>query len=103
MKIPSPAQAIPEPKHLESNEFLYLAGLHLEQYRHATRKPEDYFRETLARDRGDIRCNLALGRLFYRRGLYCESEDCFRIAVERATRHNPNPVDGESFYNLGLA
>jgi tetratricopeptide (TPR) repeat protein len=103
VEIPSPAQAIPEPKQLDSNESLYLAGLHLEQYRHATRKPEHYFREALGRDRGDIRCNLALGRLLHRRGLYRESEDCFRIAVARATRHNPNPADGEAYYNLGLA
>ena len=48
VEIPSPAQAIPEPKQLDSNESLFLAGLHLEQYRHATRKPEHYFREALA-------------------------------------------------------
>ena len=55
------------------------------------------------RDPGDIRCNLALGKLLYRRGQYRGAEEHFRAAIERATRHNPNPADGECHYNLGLA
>jgi hypothetical protein len=34
--IPDPAKAIGDPKNISTNEALYLAGLHLEQYRHAT-------------------------------------------------------------------
>ena len=101
--IPEPARAIAGPEQIDSIESLYLAGMHLEQYRHATRRPEEYFREALLRDPGDIRCNLALGRIHYRRGLYRQAEHHFRIAVERATRHNPNPADGECHYDLGLA
>jgi tetratricopeptide (TPR) repeat protein len=100
--IPKPARAIAEPKKIDSNESLYLAGLHLEQYRHATRRSEDYYREALSRDAGDLRCNLALGRSLYRRGLFRDAEHCFRAAIKRATRHNPNPVDGECHYLLGL-
>ena len=48
---PSRAQAIARPEEIDSTESLYLAGLHLEQYRHATRQPEDYFREALLRIR----------------------------------------------------
>jgi tetratricopeptide (TPR) repeat protein len=101
--FPALAQAIGRPEDIDSNESLYLAGLHLEQYRHATRQPEDYFREALLRDPGDIRCNLALGRTLYRHGQYRTAESLFRAAVERATRHNPNPADGECHYDLGLA
>jgi tetratricopeptide (TPR) repeat protein len=102
-KMPEPAQAIVAPEDLPSVESLYLAGLHLEQYRHATRRPEEYYREALRRDAGDLRCNQALGALLYRRGMYREAERCFRLAVERATTHNPNPADGDCFYFLGLA
>jgi tetratricopeptide (TPR) repeat protein len=101
--IPEPARAIAEPNKIESNELLYLAGLHLEQYRHATRRAEDYYREALSRDPSDLRCNLALGRSVYRRGLFRDAELCFRAAIKRATRHNPNPIDGECYYLLGLA
>ena len=100
--IPDPASPIPEPALVESTEALYLAGLHLEQYRHATYAPEDYYMEALRRDATDSRSNHALGLLYLRRGLYQKAEKYFRVAVDKITRHNPNPVDGEPLYNLGI-
>ena len=41
--MPEPALAIAESRKLTGSEALLLAGLHLEQYRHATREPEDYY------------------------------------------------------------
>ncbi len=101
--VPTPARSIGSPEQLDSVEALYLAGMHLEQYRHATRAPEDYYREGLRRDPGDARCNNALGRLLLRRGCFADAEPLFRVAIARLTRHNPNPYDGEPYYNLGLA
>ena len=102
-KIPEPAREIPEPVEMDSTESLFLGGVHLEQYRHATRRAEDYYREALLRDPGDLRCNLAYGGLLYRRGNFRAAEQSFRSAVERATRHNPNPADGQCYYLLGLS
>ncbi|CUH94786.1 hypothetical protein P22_0852 [Propionispora sp. 2/2-37] len=101
---PAPARAIPaDPKELPTNEALYLAGLHLEQYRHATYEPDRYYLEGLSRDPEDLRINNAYGVLLLRRGWFVESEKYFRAAVKTATRHNPNPYDGEPYYNLGLS
>jgi tetratricopeptide (TPR) repeat protein len=91
------------PADIASNEELYLTGLHLEQYRHATRPAEEYWREALRRDGGDSRANNALGRWHLRRGEFDAAETCLRAAVARLTALNPNPYDGEAFYNLGLA
>src|SRR5439155_2784243 len=101
--IPDPANPIPTPEKVETIEELYLAGLHLEQYRHATYSPLDYYNEGLKRDAGDIRCNNGLGLLYLRRGQFADAEAHFRIAIKRITKHNPNPYDGECLYNLGLA
>lgn len=101
--IPAPATAAPSPEDVPSNEELFFHGLHLEQYRHATYRPEPYYEEALRRDPGDSRCNNALGLLLYRAGRFTESEPYFRRAIERITQRNPNPYDGEAFYNLGLA
>lgn len=101
--LPDPARAIDGPAGLDSVESLVLAGLHLEQYRHATREPGDYYGEALRRDPGSLLANTALGRLLYRRGRFPEAEACLRRAIERSTRHNPNPLDGEPQYLLGLA
>lgn len=102
-ELPDPATEPPEPRQVTSTEELYLTGLHLEQYRHATRSPEPYWREGLNRDPGDARLNNAIGLLHLRKGEFAEAEDHFARAIRRLTFRNPNPYDGEPFYNLGLA
>ena len=92
----------PEPKDCKTTEDLYLFGLHIEQYRHATYCAEDYYLEGLRRDETDIRLNNAYGLLLLKRGQFAESEPYFRKAIEKATRSNPNPYDSEPYYNLGL-
>jgi tetratricopeptide (TPR) repeat protein len=101
--IPEPAKAIGDPKDIPTNEALYLAGLHLEQYRHATYSPVPYYEEALRRDRTDIRNNNALGLWYLRHGQFAKATGYFRRAVDTLTRHNPNPYDGEPLYNFGLA
>ncbi|HVW58579.1 MAG TPA: DUF5107 domain-containing protein, partial [Puia sp.] len=99
---PEPAKAALPPEMVENNEQLYLTGLHLEQYRHATYSPLPYYREALRRDVGDVRNNNALGLWYLRRGQFKKAEPYFRKAIETLTRRNPNPYDGEPYYNLGL-
>jgi len=101
-EIPEPAKAALAPKDTENNEQLFLTGLHLEQYRHATYNPVDYYEEALLRDPKDIRCNNALGKWYLRRGQFDKAESYFRKAVETLIQRNPNPYDGEPCYNLGL-
>ena len=93
----------PDPEEIATIEELYLTGLHLEQYRHATRNPETYWREALRRDEHDSRSNNALGRWLLRRGEFSMAEKHFRLCIARLTALNPNPYDGEAYYNLGLA
>jgi tetratricopeptide (TPR) repeat protein len=91
-----------QPSEIASNDELYVTGLHLEQYRHATRHPERYWREALRRDPGDARCNNAMGAWHLRRGELMAAETCFRAAIARLTSRNSNPYDLEPHYNLGL-
>ncbi|HOG22734.1 MAG TPA: DUF5107 domain-containing protein, partial [Flexilinea sp.] len=100
-KLPSPATPAPNPKDIATNEELFLHGIHLEQYRHPTFDPDPYYLEGLKRDPGDSRINNAYGMLILRRGLIEESEQYFRNAIKRITMRNPNPYDGEPYYNLG--
>ncbi len=102
-EIPEPARAIGAPADIATNEELYLAGLHIEQYRHASFLPDPYYLEGLKRDPGDIRLNDAYGMLMLRRGCFAEAEEYFRRARARLTLHNPNPISGEVSYHLALA
>ena len=99
--IPNPACAAKEPQDIASIEQLYLTGQHLEQYRHATYNPLDYYFEALKREPGDVRCNNAVGLLNMRCGQFSKAEPYFRKAIETLTERNPNPYDGETYYNLG--
>lgn len=100
--IPDAAKAAKLPAEIDNNEQLYLTGLHLEQYRHATYDPRDYYLEALKRDPQDSRCNNAMGLWYLRRGQFAKAETYFRKAIETLTQRNPNPIDGEPMFNLGL-
>ncbi|WP_202621551.1 DUF5107 domain-containing protein [Anaerocolumna sedimenticola] len=101
--IPEPAEVMKAPQDIKSLEELYLAATHLEQYRHATYEPADYYLEGLKRDASDIRLNNGYGLLLFRRGCIKESIPYFQAAVNKQIWKNPNPYSGECYFNLGLA
>jgi len=102
---PTPEAAKPafSPEETPTCEQLYLTGLHLEQYRHATYVATNYYLEALKRDPSDVRNNNAIGLWLLRRGKFAESEKYFNTAIDTQLQRNPNPYDGEPKYNLGLA
>jgi tetratricopeptide (TPR) repeat protein len=91
------------PEEVKTNEQLFLTGLHLEQYRHATWSPVDYYEEALRRDPNDVRCLNALGLWYIRKCRFGLAEGYLRKAVRLITKRNPNPYDSEPIYNLALA
>ncbi|OZM81224.1 DUF5107 domain-containing protein [Pseudonocardia sp. MH-G8] len=91
------------PADVASVEELAVIGAHLEQYRHATRSPEPYWREALRRDPGHVASGIGLASRAYRRGEYAEAEALLGAAVERITALNANPADTTALYLLGLA
>ncbi len=101
--MPRPAQAIPPAKEAATNEELFLFGQHIEQYRHATWDAAEYYLEGLKRDPTDARINNAYGKLLLKRGLIIESVPYFKAAIQKITLKNPNPYDGEPYFNLGVA
>lgn len=100
---PDPAKPLDAPSELKSTEELFLGAQHLEQYRHATSEPADYYKEGLRRDPTDIRLNNGYGMLLLKRGNFEEAKEHFEKAIEKQTWKNPNPYYGESYFNLGLA
>ena len=101
--IPDSAEAALLPEQVKTNEQLYLTGLHLEQYRHATWNPTDYYEEALRRDPDDIRCLNAMGLWNIRKCRFAKAEEYLRKAVKLSLKRNPNPYEGEPIYNLAIA
>lgn len=100
--IPDAAEAAFTPEETKTNEQLYLTGLHLEQYRHATWSALDYYDEALRRDPNDVRCNNQKGLWLMRRGRMAEALPYLETAVKVLQKRNPNPYEGEPLYNLAL-
>mgnify|MGYP002623553756 CR=1 FL=1 len=101
--IPDSAEAALLPEQIKTNEQLFLTGLHLEQYRHATWSPLDYYEEALRRDPNDIRCLNQMGLWYIRKGRFAKAEGYLRKAVKLSQKRNPNPYDSEPIYNLALS
>ena len=68
--IPDAAEAALSPQDTKTVDQLYLTGLHLEQYRHATWSALDYYEEALRRDPMDYRCNMQMGLWYLRRARF---------------------------------
>ena len=101
--IPDAAEAALSPTDTKTNDQLYLTGLHLEQYRHATWSALDYYEEALRRDPNDVRCLNQIGLWYLRRGRFQKAEGYLRRAVKIWQKRNPNPYDGEAIFNLALS
>src|SRR6186713_848591 len=102
-EIPRAATPAKQPSEIESIEELFLNGSHIVQYRHATYQASDYYAEALRREPNDIRCNNAMGLQLLRCGQFAEAETYFRRGIKTITSRNPNPYDGEVYYNLGIS
>ena len=100
--IPDAAEAALSPVDTKTNDQLYLTGLHLEQYRHATWSALDYYEEALRRDPNDVRCLNQAGLWYLRRGRFQKAEEYLRRAVKIWQKRNPNPYEGEPIFNLAL-
>ena len=99
---PEAATEPPAPAEIASNDELYLTGVHLQQYRHATRSPEPYWHEAVRRDPGDARANTALGTWCLKRGEFAMSEAHLRTAIARLTRRIRTRMMASLTINSGL-
>ena len=102
-EVPQIRQKPAKPEDIATNDELWINGMHIEQYKHAVIDPAIYYLEALKRDPGDIRCNTAMGVLCYRKGDYEKAIHYLETALKRAISRNPNPIDTECYYQLGLA
>ncbi len=101
-KPPIVAEEPGAPADIATVEELNLIGLHLNQYHHATRQPEIYWREALIRDPENSQAHNAMGLWHLRRGELDLASQHLTRAIARLTKLNPNPYDCEPYYNLGI-
>ena len=98
-----PAIAPPMPSEVETVDELVQIATYLDQFRHASRSAEPYWRRVLDLDPGESRATAALGELAYRSGQYGAAVDFLERSVRRRTAWAPTPARGDAHYLLGLA
>ncbi len=99
----TPRKPVLRPSEIETNEALYINGLHLEQYKQHNYDAQEYYLEGIRRDKTDARCNTAMARISYKYGQF---DDCIRYAdaaISTLTGRNMHPTDTEAMYVKGLA
>ncbi|MDD5728257.1 MAG: DUF5107 domain-containing protein [Victivallales bacterium] len=101
--IPEPRPADPSPRSLDNPEDLYLTGLHMTQYRDALTKADVYWKRALELNPRHYQSLTGLGLSALREFRLQDAENYFREAIAILTAYNPNPRDGEAYYQLGLA
>lgn len=98
-----PAREPAAPEQIDTvAELVDIAG-HLVQYRHATRSPEPYWAEALARDPENPAAHTAVGIRRLRQGQWAEAAAHLRRAVGALTTYHPTPADMTAQYHLALA
>ena len=101
--MPDPVVPLnPDPKSVGNSEELYYLGMRNLQFHNAHVDPNDYFREVIRRDPGDVRANTQLGIYYRKQGDLARAKYHLRTALKRQTANQTRVSDGEAMYNLGL-
>ena len=104
--LPEPAKEPKQPTELSSGDQLFLVGEHLEQYRHPTRDPEQYWQEAIERDPGGLSEPDGAGPdLMYVLDLKFQgggSDHLCPKRIERLSELHPNPITGEAALLFGI-
>lgn len=91
-----------EPKQIENNEELFLAGQRINQFHNPTLDADPYWEEAIRRDSGNIDANTGMGIVSLRKAQYTMAENYFNQAIQRLTAQYTTPKNVEPFYYLGV-
>lgn len=100
--LPETVQRPPQPENIKTVEELWLTGSRIQQFYNPSLNAMDYFEEALRRDPGDIRTNIAVGKIHLSNFNYIAARNCFAKAIKRLTKDYTRPADCEAPYLQGL-
>ena len=83
---------------MNSAEELYLAGVHVAQYRDPAVEPDSYWKEALKRDINHIPSLIAMAKYEYGRYAFESAKDYAEHAIKNVCRFNERVQSGEVYY-----
>lgn len=100
--MPEPTEDLPAAEEMNSVQELYLAGVHVDQYRDPAVNPDAYWKEALRRDPNHIPSLISMAEYEYKRYAVAEGLVYAENAIELETLYNKHPQSGKSYYVRGL-
>lgn len=102
LKKPPVKDLMPPASEMPSVEELYLAGVHVQQYRDPAVMPDVFWLEGLKRDPNHPQTLLAMADYRYQMGCPEEALSYADHAIACMTRFNAHPQNGDCYYLRGL-
>ena len=101
LKMPEVITDMPLAAGMNSADELYLAGVHVDQYRDPAVLPDSYWKEALNRNINHIPSLIAMAK--YELNRYClkSAESYAKRAIEALTLFNERTQSGEAYYTMG--
>ena len=100
--MPEVITDMPEAKSMNSAQELYLAGVHVAQYRDPAVEPDSYFKEALKRDINHIPSLIEMAKYEYSRFAFESAKDYAEKAIKCITLFNERVKSGEVYYTYAL-
>ncbi|MBQ4154197.1 MAG: DUF5107 domain-containing protein [Clostridia bacterium] len=101
-KMPDVIEDTPSAESLDSVQQLYLAGVHVDQYRDPAIYPDGYWLEALKKDPKHIPTLIAMARYSYRLNRFEEAKGYIERAIKELCFLNTRTESGEAYYVAGL-
>ncbi|MBE6589792.1 MAG: DUF5107 domain-containing protein [Ruminococcaceae bacterium] len=86
---------------MRSAQELYLAGVHVEQYRDPAVHPDAYWKRALEREPDHIPSLIAMAKYEYRAYRFDSARKYAEEGLLHLCRYNKHPISGEAYYVLG--
>ena len=96
--MPDVITDMPSAKGMNSAEELYLAGVHVAQYRDPAVEPDSYWTEALKRDINHIPSLIAMAEYEYSRYAFESAKDYAERAIKSVTIYNERVQSGKVYY-----
>ena len=96
--MPEPISDMPLAANMTDPQELYLAGVHVGQYRDPAVEPDSYFKEALKRNPKHIPSLIAMARYEYNRYAFESAKKYAQRAIENLCLYNERPESGEAYY-----
>lgn len=101
LSMPDVITDMPSATEMNNAEELYLAGVHVDQYRDPAVQPDSYWKEALNRDRNHIPSLIAMAKYELSRYALDSAEFYAKRAIEALTIFNERTQSGEAYYTYG--